>query len=658
MSVPETGTIEIVAGGVTTAAAPTTASVERLFPTLTAPQVDRIASRGRRRRVAPGEVLVQPGEQTSQFFLVTDGQVVIVRETPDSEEIVAKLSPGQFTGEGTMLSGRRGFVQIRAVTAGEVIELNRGELLALIQTESELSDILMRAFVLRRIELIDRKLGDVILLGSSHSPGTLRVREFLTRNGHPYQYRDLDQDQDAQELLDRFKVVIDDVPVVICRCTVVLRNPSNREIADCLGFNEAIDPTDVRDVVVIGAGPAGLAAAVYGASEGLKVLALESTAPGGQAGASSRIENYLGFPTGVSGQDLAARAYNQAQKFGAQLMVGHNARRLICGRKPFAVELDDGTLLPAHAVIIASGAQYRRLEVPNLPRFEGMGVYYAATFMESQYCRNDEVIVVGGGNSAGQAAVFLAETTRRVHMLIRSDGLADTMSRYLIRRIEEHPAISLRTHTEIDALEGDDHLERVRWRNRKTGQSETHDIRHLFSMTGARPSTEWLRGCLALDPRGFIKTGPDLTPEDLAIARWPLNRAPHLTGDEPARRIRGGGRQEHQREAGSLGGRRRLDRHCFSASGTARVGGSHAIRRSLRTHHGGLDGEVGQAPGMHRVCENRSTVGSPAHLPGVRDYAVLRQLTQPARQQARSRPPSPGRRLGGAGRAVVVLLSR
>jgi thioredoxin reductase (NADPH) len=266
---------------------------------------------------------------------------------------------------------------------------------------------------------------------------------------------------------------------------------------------------------------------VYGASEGLDVLVLESNAPGGQAGSSSRIENYLGFPTGISGQELAERAYTQAEKFGAQLLLG-NGTRLTCDRKPYVVEVESGARIPTRAVVIATGAAYRKPPIENLSRFEGAGVYYAGTFVEAQLCGGEEVIVVGGANSAGQAAVFLAGTSLRVHVLVRSSGLADTMSRYLIRRIEESPTITLRPHTEIVALEGGDHLESVRWRNNQTGQVEEHDIRHVFVMTGAAPNTRWLDGCVALDPKGFIKTGPDLSPEDLSAARWPLARPPHL----------------------------------------------------------------------------------------------------------------------------------
>jgi thioredoxin reductase (NADPH) len=308
---------------------------------------------------------------------------------------------------------------------------------------------------------------------------------------------------------------------------MVLRNPTNLQITNCLGFNESVDQTKVRDLVVIGAGPSGLAAAVYGASEGLDVLLLETSSPGGQAGSSSRIENYLGFPTGISGQKLAARAYIQAQKFGAEILIAR-ATGLICDHKPYVIEVESGVRISARTVVIATGAQYRKLPLEKTSRFEGAGVYYGATFVEAQLCAGEEVIVVGGGNSAGQAAVFLAQMTRCVYMLIRSSSLVESMSRYLIRRIEESPNIALRTHTEIAALEGGDHLESVRWQNNETGQSEEHNIRHVFVMTGAAPNTSWLDGCVALDSKGFIMTGPDLSHENLSTAQWSLPRQPYL----------------------------------------------------------------------------------------------------------------------------------
>src|SRR5512132_3069088 len=318
-----------------------TSGIERVFPTLTPAQVERIAAHGRVRQIRPGEVLVQPGDQIVPFFVVTSGGIEIVRPSSANETLVVLYGPGQFTGEVNMLSGRPALLQVRASEAGEVIEVDREQLLALVQTDSQLSEIIMRAFILRRVELIAHGLGDVVLLGSNHCSESLRVKEFLTRNGHPYSYIDLDRDDGVQDLLDRFHIAAADVPVLICRGEVVLRSPTNRQIADCLGFNEAIDQTQIRDVVIVGAGPAGLAAAVYAASEGLDVLVVETNSPGGQAGSSSEIENYLGFPSGISGQDLTARAYTQAQKFGAQVMITKDARCLACDRKPHAIEMED-----------------------------------------------------------------------------------------------------------------------------------------------------------------------------------------------------------------------------------------------------------------------------------------------------------------------------
>jgi thioredoxin reductase (NADPH) len=499
-----------------------------MFPVLTLTQQARVLAHGRRRSVEENEIVVELNEHVTKFFVVVSGQLHILQVSNNQEQVVAICNPGMFTGELNVLSGRRGLVRIRAAEKSELIEIEREALQALVETDSELSDIFLRAFILRRLELIAREVGDIVLIGSSHSLDTFRIKEFLTRNYQPYSYIDLERDAEVQEMLDRFSLSIDDLPVLICRGTAVLRNPTNEEISGCLGFNEGIDQAHVRDLIIVGAGPAGLAAAVYGASEGLDVLVLESNSPGGQAGSSSKIENYLGFPTGISGHDLAGRAYTQAQKFGAQMLIAKDAKGLACDRRPYAVLIGDGQTVPARSVIIASGAQYRRLQLENLSRFEGAGVYYGATHLEAQLCGGEEVIVVGGGNSAGQAAVFLAQTTRRVYMLVRSDGLAKTMSRYLIRRIEETPNIELHTNTEVVALEGNDHLERITRRNNQTGQTESRNIAHLFSMTGAVPNSAWLGGCVACDQGGFIKTGLDLTTEDLAKAKWPLNRAPYL----------------------------------------------------------------------------------------------------------------------------------
>ncbi|RPJ87201.1 MAG: pyridine nucleotide-disulfide oxidoreductase [Acidobacteria bacterium] len=499
-----------------------------MFPKLSPAQIARVAVHGRLRAIKRGDLLFEVGEQVVPFFVITAGEVEIVRPSVTGETLIRLLQPGQFTGEVNLLSGRPPMVRARARESGELIELDRERLLALVQTDSELSEIIMRAFIFRRLELISQGLGDVVLIGSNHCSGTLRVKEFLTRNSHPYSYIDLDRDVDVQQMLDRFQVSLGEIPVLICRGDVVLRNPTSQQIASCLGFNQAIDERQVQDLVIVGAGPSGLAAAVYGASEGLDVLILESDVPGGQAGSSSRIENYLGFPLGISGQELTERARNQAQKFGARLVVANGARRLTCDQRLRTVEIETGARLSARAVIIATGAQYRKPVLENLSRFEGAGVYFAATFTEAQICAGEDVIVVGGGNSAGQAAVFLAQTAKRVHLLVRSEGLAKSMSRYLISRIEGNAGIALRTHTELTGLEGNGHLERVRWRTRPAENVETRDIRHVFFMTGADPSTRWLDGCVALDEKGFIKTGPDLLPEDLAAAHWPLGRPPHL----------------------------------------------------------------------------------------------------------------------------------
>ena len=505
----------------------TSSRIEKIFPKLTSAQISRIAAHGHVRSVQSGEVLIEQGDKSVPFFVVITGEVEIVRPCGAHETLVTVHGSGEFTGEVNMLSGRRSLIRARAIKPCKVIELDHKQMLTLVQTDAELSDILMRAFILRRVELIAAGVGDIVLVGSAYSAGTLRIKEFLMRNGHPYSYIDLERDPDVQNLLDSFQISTNEIPVLICRGQLVLRNPSDQEIADCLGFNESINQTQVRDLVIIGAGPSGLAAAVYGASEGLDVLVLETSSPGGQAGSSSRIENYLGFPTGISGQELASRAYLQAQKFGAHMLVAR-AARLICDSKPYVVELENGTRISTRTVLIATGAQYRKLPLENLSRFEGAGVYYGATFVEAQLCGGEEVIVVGGGNSAGQAAVFLAQTAKRVHMLVRSTGLVASMSRYLIRRIENTPTIILRPQTEIVAVEGNDHLNSVYWRNNQTGKTEKHEIRHIFVMTGADPNTGWLNGCVALDSKGFINAGPDLVPENLSAAGWPLARQPYL----------------------------------------------------------------------------------------------------------------------------------
>jgi len=499
------------------------------FPVLTTAQINRIRSLGKLRRVVAGEILFEPGDMDVPFFVLLSGAMEIVQPDYTGERPIATHGrTGEFTGEITMISGKRCLVRGRVTQPGEFVELTGEGLRSLIGRDAELSEIFMRAFILRRLELINRGQGNIILMGSRHSAQTLRLREFLNRNGHPYTYVDLETDKTSQEILDRFAVKMDEIPVIVCGATgCVFRNPTAQKLAEGLGFNAGIDESQVRDLIIVGAGPSGLAAAVYAGSEGLDVLVIETEAPGGQAGSSSKIENYLGFPTGVSGQELANRAIVQAQKFGAKMMIAHDVVHLDCAQRPYKVVLDNGTALATRTLVIATGAQYNKPRIANLEKFEGQGVYYGATFMEAQLCEDEEAIVVGGGNSAGQAAVYLSQTASKVHILVRSGQLSDTMSRYLIQRIEQNPAIELHYKTEIAALEGEGRLEQVTWRDNANGETPTRDIRHVFIMAGASPRTDWLHGCLALDEKGFILTGRDM---DIASEKpvWPLRRPPQM----------------------------------------------------------------------------------------------------------------------------------
>ncbi|MFL6415186.1 MAG: FAD-dependent oxidoreductase [Bryobacteraceae bacterium] len=502
----------------------------QVFPQLSAAQIDRIRPLGRVRAVRSGEVLFEPSADAIPFYVVLSGELKIVQLTLDGERTIVTHGPGQFSGEISMISGQRSLVRGLVSEPGEFLELDNDAMRTLVARDAELSEILLRAFILRRLELIKREYGNLVLMGSRHSAQTLQLREFLMRNAHPYKYIDLDTDANAQAVLDRFDVKPSEVPVIICNAGNLLRNPSIRNLAQCLGLNSTIDAKHIRDLVIVGAGPAGLAAAVYAASEGLDVVMVETSAPGGQAGSSSKIENYLGFPTGVSGQELAARATTQAQKFGANMMIARTIVELDCDHQPYRVIFEGGDAMLTRAIVIATGAQYNKPDLPDLERFEGDGVYYGATYIESQLCGDEEVIVVGGGNSAGQAAVFLSQTARKVHLLVRSGELSSTMSRYLIQRLIENPLIELHMHTEIVALEGESRLERVQWNDKRTGEVSTHPIGHVFLMTGASPRTEWLRSCLALDDKGFIVTGRDLDTLDGKANghRWPLDRAPQM----------------------------------------------------------------------------------------------------------------------------------
>ena len=499
---------------------------EQMFPKLTAEQIERLKPHGRVIRTTAGQVLSEAGQGHRDMHVVLSGSLQITLPGIQGETPITAATPGDFTGEMSTLRGLGGFTRVRVAEPGEILSISESQLREIVQTDSEIMEIFMRAFILRRMGLISSEQGgDVILVGSTNSSGTLRLVQFLTRNTYPFVLKDIDTDEDARHCLARFNLQSADLPVVVCRGEVVLKNPSNAEVAACLGMNPQFDANKVRDVIIIGAGPAGLAAAVYAASEGLDVLVIETVAPGGQAGSSSKIENYLGFPTGISGLALAGRALVQAQKFGAEVAIATSALRLSCDQVPFRIDLSDQQTVRGRTVIIASGAQYRKIDLDNLADYMGLGVYYAATAVERKLCGEDDVIVVGGGNSAGQAAVYLAGNGRRVHLVVRSDGLAASMSRYLIRRIEESPDITLHVKTSLTRLEGKGRLEKVTWRG-ADGKSETHDIKHVFLMTGAVPNTAWLQGCVALDDKGFVRTGPDLhgNPDG-----WPLSRPPlHL----------------------------------------------------------------------------------------------------------------------------------
>jgi thioredoxin reductase (NADPH) len=494
---------------------------DEMFPRFTPAQLDRLARLGTERSLATGEVLFAHGATEFPFYVVVEGAIDIV--LPD-HSLVVSHQVGEFVGDVDMLSGRPAVVAALAPCPTRLLVIPRERLQALVQTDPELSDIILRAFILRRVDLIARGVGDIVLVGSRHSAQTLRLQEFLSRNGRPYHYLDVEIDDSVQALLDRLHVTPDDIPILLYAGERVLKKPSIDEVATVCGMNR-LDESTVRDVLVVGAGPSGLAAAVYAASEGLDTLVMEADAPGGQAGTSSKIENYLGFPTGISGMDLAGRALVQAEKFGAHISVARPALQLACVNRPFAIATSSGQAAHARTIVIATGVQYRKPDIPDLDKFGGTGVYFAATAIEARLCRQEDVVIVGGGNSAGQAAVYLSRVARKVHMLVRGRALAETMSRYLIRRIEETPNIELCTRTQIAAIEGDRRIERVVCTT--AGETtRTIEAAHVFVMTGADPNTAWLEGCVVLDAKGFVKTGTDLTPEDLKAAGWPLARAP------------------------------------------------------------------------------------------------------------------------------------
>lgn len=478
------------------------------FPRLSLEMAARIRAYGREELLSEGTAVFERGQRSVDFFLVLEGRIEIYdTDTCGLRQTFVVLGERQFTGELDLFNDRQILVSGRTGADSRVVRIKRADFRRLVSGEPDIGEIIMRAFILRRVGLIRHLHGSVVLIGPAHGSETLRLQRFLNRNGYPHRVLDTDTDPQAGGFLDCFKLTADQLPVVIGPGGTVFRNPSTAALADGLGLTETIPVDHVYDVAVVGAGPAGLAAAVYAASEGLDTIVVEGLAPGGQAGTSSKIENYLGFPTGISGQALAGRAQVQAQKFGARLAISRYAHRLDCDEPMSRLLLDDKQTIQARSVVLATGARYRKLDVPDYERFEGQGIHYAATAMEAQLCTAEEVVVVGGGNSAGQAAVFLSRTAAHVHMLVRADGLAATMSDYLIQRIGQSARITLHTRTEIVELQGDGRLRQVTWRNRDTGATETHSVSNIFVMIGAEPNTEWLDGCLELDAKGFVVTG-------------------------------------------------------------------------------------------------------------------------------------------------------
>jgi thioredoxin reductase (NADPH) len=478
------------------------------YPRLSADMAQRLAAYGRQEALAPGAAAFTRGDRSVDLFLVLVGALEIFDPGERGEpEVITTLGPRQFSGELDLFNDRMVLLSGRAAGPTQVARVKRADFRRLVAAEPDIAEIMIRAFILRRVGLIQHAQGGVVLIGPGHGVDTLRLQRFLTRNGYPHRLLDTEDDPDAGGFLDCFNIDPAQLPVVISSRERVLRNPANSELADVLGLTETLDPAHVHDVAIVGAGPAGLAAAVYAASEGLDTIVVEGVAPGGQAGTSSKIENYLGFPTGISGQALAGRAQAQAQKFGARLEISREVTSLDCGPAPFHLTLDDGQSIKTRAVVIASGVRYRRLDVAGHERFEGQGLHYAATAMEGRLCDGEEVVVVGGGNSAGQAAVFLSRIAAHVHILVRGAGLAETMSDYLVRRIDQSPRITLHTRSQISGLSGDDRLREVRWTHAESGETQAHAIGNVFLMIGAEPNTGWLNGCVELDAGGFVITG-------------------------------------------------------------------------------------------------------------------------------------------------------
>ena len=483
---------------------------EKMFPKFSAGDIDRLNRFGQVQRFAKGEPLFVTGEVAPGTFVLRTGRVRVTRRDPLGHLApIVEQVPGDFTAELGQLSGRPALVDAHAVDDVEALLIPAENLRAVMIAEPELGDRIMRALILRRVALIEMGAGGPVLIGPEASPDIVRLQGFLARNAYPAQVLDPAEDRDAAELVEKCALDPRELPLAVCPKGTILKCPSEAELARALGMAHVDDPDRTFDVAVVGAGPAGLATAVYAASEGLSVVVFDGRAFGGQAGESARIENYLGFPTGVPGRMLAGRAYVQAQKFGAEMAIPVEVSSIDCSRTPMTLERGDGARARAAAVVIACGARYRRLDVPNLRDFEGRGVWYWASPIEARLCRSEEVALVGGGNSAGQAAVFLRSQAAKIWLLVRGQSLAETMSQYLVDRIAAAGNIEVLTNTEVVALSGspEGQLERIRWRHGPSGKETERPMRHLFLFIGAEPATSWLEGCVSLDAKGFVETG-------------------------------------------------------------------------------------------------------------------------------------------------------
>lgn len=485
-----------------------------MFPTLAPADTDRLRRFGETRSYGSGERIIGAGHVAPGLIAILSGKVEVTQGRGlDRREIIVTHEPGQFAGELAQLSTRPSLVDAEAIEPVEALVIRSDRLRDLMVQEADLGERIMRALILRWVGLLESNVSGPVIIGRADQADVLRLQGFLARNGQPHRVLDSDSDPCAKTLIERFHVDSHHLPMVLCANGTLLRNPSENDLARCIGLVRPIDATKIYDVAIVGAGPAGLAAAVYAALEGMSVIVLDCRAFGGQAGASSRIENYLGFPTGISGMALMARAYNQAQKFGAEMAIPDQANRLSNGTdekgRRYLLNVGDDETVQARAIVVASGARYRRLDVANLTQFEGSSVHYWASPIEARLCSGQQVALVGAGNSAGQAAVYLASHVKKVWLLARGGNLEGSMSHYLVERIKAQSNIEVLTRSEITALEGHDgNLESVRWRNRSSGEEMAHPIRHLFLFIGAEPNTDWLSECgVALDKKGFVWTG-------------------------------------------------------------------------------------------------------------------------------------------------------